>query len=64
VLWEAELAVGHAVYDVQRDPLDLVTVEHDEVVLEDQEGVVRDEDEALLLIVPVIHPETTRERAR
>lgn len=54
-LWEAEGAVGDAVHKVKRDPLHLVTVEHHEVVLEDQEREFCDENNALLFIVPVIH---------
>ena len=61
-LWEGEFAVRDAVHDVQRDPLDLLASEHDEVVLEDQERVICDENNTLFFIVPVIHPETTRER--
>lgn len=49
--------MGDAVHKVQRDPLELLTVEQDKVVFEDQQGAVGDENEALLLIVPVIHPE-------
>lgn len=60
-LWEAEFAVGDAVHNVQWDPLDLLTREHDKVILEDQERVICDEDKTLFFIVPVIHPETTRE---
>lgn len=56
-LWEAEGSVGDAVHKVQRDPLELLTVEQDKVVFEDQQGAVGDENEALPLIVPVIHPE-------
>jgi len=59
VLWESEGAVTEAVHKVQLDPLELLTFQHDEVILEDQERVVRDEDETLLFIVPVIYPETT-----
>lgn len=55
VLWEDEFAMGDAVDNVQWDPLDLLTVEHDEVVLEDQERVVCDESETLFFIVPVVH---------
>lgn len=62
MLGEAEGTVGDAVYNVQWDPMDMLTIEQDEVVLEDQQRVVRDEDEALFFIVPVIHPGTTRER--
>lgn len=54
-LWEAEGAVGDPVHEVQRDPLDLLTVEHDKVVLHDQESIVCDENKTLFLIVPVIH---------
>lgn len=61
MLGEAEGAAGESIHNVQRDLLDLFTVEPDKVVLEDQEGFVRDEDETLLFIVPVIHPEATRE---
>lgn len=57
-LWETEGALRDAVHVVQLDPLDLLTAQQDEVVLEDQESVVRDDDEALLFIVPVIDPET------
>lgn len=61
-LWEAECAVGDAVHKVQWDPLDLITVEHDKVVLEDHKRVVGDENNTLLFIIPVIHPERDRER--
>lgn len=54
--------MGDAVHKVQRDPLDLLTVEHDKVVLEDQERAVRDENETLFFIVPVVHPETSGQR--
>lgn len=60
-LWEAEGAVGDAVHKVKGDPLHLVTVEHHEVVLEDQERQFCDENDALLFIVPVIHSETTKQ---
>lgn len=60
-LWEAEGAVGDAVHKVKWDPLHLVTVEHHEVVLEDQEREFCDENNALLFIVPVIHSETTKQ---
>lgn len=62
MLWEAECAVGDAVHKVQRDPLDLLTVEHDKVVLADEERVVRDKHNALFLVVPVIHPESGKQR--
>ncbi len=54
--------MGDAVHKVQWDPLDLLTDEHDKVVLEDQERAVCDQSETLFFIVPVVHPETTRER--
>lgn len=54
VLWEAEFAMVDAVHDVQWDPLDLLTDEHDKVVLEDQERSVCDENKTLFFIVPVI----------
>ncbi len=57
--WEAEGSIGYAVHKVQGDPLDLLTVKHDKVVLEDQERVFCDENKTLFFIVPVIHPETT-----
>lgn len=60
MLREDEGAVGDAVHKVQRDPLDLLTDEHDEVVLDDQERVVCDENETLFFIVPVIHPENNQ----
>lgn len=54
VLWETEGTLRDSVYEVQRDLLDLLTAEQDEVVLEDQKIVVCDDDEALLFVVPVI----------
>ena len=57
--WEGEVAVGDAVDKVERDPLDGVTVQHDEVVLTDQERTLCDQHQALLLIVPVVHPADT-----
>lgn len=56
--------MGNTVHKVQRDPVELVTVEHDKVVLEDQERAVRDENNSLLFIVPVIHPEKKRHCVR
>lgn len=49
--------MGDAVHKVQRDPLDLLTVEHDKVIFEDQERAVCDENDALFFVVPMIHPE-------
>lgn len=60
MLWEVKGSVGDAVHNVERDPLDLLTVEHDKVVFEDQERVFRDQNETLLFIVPMIHPENIR----
>lgn len=57
-LGKIEAAVGQAVHEVEGDLLDLLTEEHDEVILEDQESVVCDENKALLFIVPVVHSET------
>lgn len=57
MLWEAEVSIGNAVHIVELDPLELLTVEHDEVIFEDQERVVCDKNQALFLVVPVIHPE-------
>lgn len=56
-LWEAEGTVSDAVYVVELDLLDLLAAEQDEVVLEDQKRFVGDDNEALLLVVPVINPE-------
>lgn len=56
MLGEAEGTMGDAVHVVQRDPLDLVTVEHDKVVLDDQQGVFCDEDNSLLFVIPVVNP--------
>lgn len=56
MLREGEGAVGDTVHKVQGDPVELLTVEHDKVVFEDQERRVCDENNSLLLIVPVIHP--------
>lgn len=61
MLREGEGAVGDAVHKVQRDPVDLLTVEHDKVVFEDQEREVCDENNSLPLVVPVIYPEKTNE---
>lgn len=57
MLREGERAVGDAVHEVQRDSVELLAVEHDKVVLEDQEREVGDENQPLPLVVPVIHPE-------
>lgn len=51
--------MADAVHKVQRDPLDLLQVEHDKVIFEDQERAVCNENKALLFIVPMIHPERT-----
>lgn len=58
VFGEIEGAVNQAVYVVQGDLLDLLTEEHDEVIFEDHEGVVCDDNKALLFVVPVVHSET------
>lgn len=57
--WEGELPMTDPVHKVQRDPMELLTVEHDKVIFEDQERVVCNENKALLFIIPVIHPERT-----
>lgn len=58
MFWELEGSRGDSVHEVQRDPLDLLTVEHDEVIFEDQERVVCDKSKPFFFIVPMIHPGT------
>lgn len=55
-LREAEAPVGDAVHEVEGDPGEAITVEEDEVVLEDQQRAVGDQDQALQVVVPVVHP--------
>lgn len=60
MLWKVKGSVGDAVHKVERDPLDLVTVEHDKVVFEDQECVVCYQNKTLFFVIPMIHPENIR----
>lgn len=55
LLWKGELPVTDAIDAVQGDSLNVLTAEHDEVILADQEGVLCKQHNALLLIVPMIH---------
>lgn len=59
-LGEAEASVGDAVHKVEGDPDEALTVEEDKVVLEDQQRAVGDQDQALQVVVPVVHPEGER----
>lgn len=56
MLWEAEGPVEDAVNKVEWDFLDLLTVEHDKVILADEQRVLSQDHQTLLLIVPVVHP--------
>lgn len=60
-LGEAEGSVGDAVHEVEGDPGEALTVEQDKVVLEDQQRAVCDQDQALQVVVPVVHPEEEEE---
>lgn len=57
-LGEGEGAVADPVHVVEGNPLDLLAVKHEEVVLADQQRAFCDEDEPLLLVVPVVDPGT------
>lgn len=52
--WELKLPHGDGVHSTEGNPGDMLALQADEVVLADQEGPVRDEDKALLLVVPVV----------
>lgn len=54
---EGEASVADAIHHVERDLLDLLALEHHKVVLADQQEDVGDDNQALLFVVPVIHPE-------
>lgn len=59
-LREAEASAGDAVHKVEGDPDEALAVEEDKVVLEDQQRAVGDQDQALPVVVPVVHPEDSR----
>lgn len=56
-LREDEASVGDAVHKVEGDPDEALAVKQDKVVLEDQQRAVGDQDQALQVVVPVVHPE-------
>lgn len=56
-LRESEASIGDAVHKVEGDPDEALAVEQDKVVLEDQQRAVGDQDQALQVVVPVVHPE-------
>lgn len=45
------------VNEIKRNSLDLLAVQHDEIVLADKEGLFRDQHQSLFFIVPMINPE-------
>lgn len=59
---EGKLAQADAIDSTQGNPLQLHTAEHDEVIFADQESLVCDQQDPLLLIVPVIYPVKSREK--
>lgn len=54
--WKAEGTMGDAVDIVEWNLLNLLTVKHDKVIFEEEEGVLCDEHQTLFLIVPMINP--------
>lgn len=54
--WEDKLAQTDATDDTQRNLLHLHTAKHDEVIFADQQCFVGEQQDLLLLIVPVIDP--------
>lgn len=57
--WEDELAQTDSTDGTQRNLLHLHTAKHDEVIFADQQGLVCEQQDLLLLIVPVINPVVT-----
>lgn len=53
--WKAEGTMADAVDIVEWNLLNLLTVKHDKVIFEDEEGVLCDEHQSLFLIVPMIN---------
>lgn len=53
---EDKLAQAEATDGTQGDLLHLHTAKHDEVIFADQEGLVREQQDLLLLVVPVVNP--------
>lgn len=60
MLWKVKGSVCDPVHKVERDPLDMVTAEHDKVIFEDQECVVCYQNKTLFFVIPMIHPENIR----
>ncbi len=53
--------MADAVDIVEWNLLNLLTVKHDKVIFEEEEGVLCDEHQTLFLIVPVINPTNKQE---
>lgn len=54
--WELKLSYGDGIHAAEGDPRHVLALQADEVVLADQEGLIRDKNKTLLLVVPVIDP--------
>ncbi len=59
--WKAEGTMADAVDIVEWNLLNLLTVKHDKVIFEEEEGVLCDEHQTLFLIVPMINPKNKQE---
>lgn len=54
--WKAEGTMADAVDIVEWNLLNLLTVKHDKVIFEEEEGVLCDKHHTLFFIVPMINP--------
>lgn len=53
--WELKLSCRDGIHCAEGYPRHVLALQADEVVFADQEGPIRDKNEALLLVVPVIN---------
>lgn len=53
--WELKLSYGDGINCTEAYPRHVLALQADEVVFADQEGPIRDKNETLLLVVPVIN---------